>query len=107
MEKLTNWFNSLSVRSKLMFVTYANLAILMILALVFSLIVGQYTVIIIVLSLVAAGIAYPIVIFTENAITSSFDEIRMAANSISKGDFTQTIDTEATNAGELGHTFNS
>jgi len=107
MDKLTTWINSLSVRSKLMFVTYASLAILMIFSVVFSLIVGQYTVIIIVLSLVAAGIAYPIVIFTENAITSSFDEIRSAANRISKGDFTQTIDIEATNAGELGHSFNS
>ncbi|GIP15727.1 hypothetical protein J40TS1_13690 [Paenibacillus montaniterrae] len=107
MEKITQWFNSLSVRKKLMFVTYTNLAILTILALVFSLIVGQYTVVILILAVVAFGIAYPIISFTENAITSSFDEIQSAANRISKGDFTQTIDTEATNAGELGHTFNS
>lgn len=107
MEKITHWFNSLSVRNKLMFVTYLNLAILSIFALVFSLIVGQYTVVILILVLIAAGIAYPIVTFTENAITSSFDEIQSAANRISKGDFTHTIDTDAVNAGELGHTFNS
>src|SRR5690606_22824748 len=56
---------------------------------------------------VAYGIAYPIVLVTEHAITASFHEIQSAANRISKGDFTQTIDTDATNAGELGHTFNS
>jgi len=107
MEKITQWFNSLSVKSKLMFVTYTNLFILTIFALVFSFIVGEYTTPILIIAVVAFGIAYPIILFTENAITASFDEIQSAANRISKGDFTQSIDTEATNSGELGHTFNS
>lgn len=107
MEKITHWFNSLSVRSKLMFLTYSNLMILTILALIITAILdGNFTALVIV-CLVSFGIAYPIVGFVNNAITSSFDEIQSAANRISKGDFSSLIDVEAMNAGELGHTFNS
>ncbi|HIW33144.1 MAG TPA: HAMP domain-containing protein [Candidatus Paenibacillus intestinavium] len=107
MEKFTNWFNSLSVRSKLVFVTYSNLSILTLLALLFMIIADQNFTAIIIIAAISYGIAYPIILFVENAITASFDEIQSAANRISKGDFSQTIDVEATNAGELGHTFNS
>ena len=107
MEKFTSWFNSLSVRSKLVFVTYSNLSILTLLALIFMIVAGQNITAIIIIAAISFGVAYPIIRFVEGAITSSFDEIQSAANRISKGDFSQTIDVTATNSGELGHTFNS
>ncbi|URN94841.1 MAG: methyl-accepting chemotaxis protein [Candidatus Pristimantibacillus lignocellulolyticus] len=106
MEKFTNWFNSLSVRSKLVFVTYSNLSILTLLALITTIIMGDNFTVLLIVAAVSFGIAYPIIAFVDGAITSSFDEIQSAANRISKGDFSQTIDVTATNAGELGHTFN-
>jgi len=68
---------------------------------------GQNITAIIIIAAISFGVAYPIIRFVEGAITSSFDEIQSAANRISKGDFSQTIDVTATNSGELGHTFNS
>lgn len=106
MEKFTNWFNSLSVRSKLVFVTYSNLSILTLLALITTIIMGDNFTVLLLVAAASFGIAYPIIAFVDGAITSSFDEIQSAANRISKGDFSQTIDVTATNAGELGHTFN-
>ncbi|MCR8659499.1 methyl-accepting chemotaxis protein [Paenibacillus endoradicis] len=107
MEKFTNWFNSLSVRSKLVFVTYSNLSILTLLALITTIIMDQNFTALLIVAVISYGLAYPIIAFVESAITASFDEIQSAANRISKGDFSQTIDVTATNAGELGHTFNS
>lgn len=107
MEKFTHWFNALSVRSKLMFATYTNLTILTVLALTITIILDGNFMALLIVAIASYAIAFPIIGFVNNAITSSFDEIQSAANRISKGDFTQMIDVEAISAGELGHTFNS
>jgi len=107
MRQLAHWFNSLSVKNKLFFLTYSNLIITTVLMLFYSLIAGNNVIGIIIIAIVAAGIALPIINIVNNAITSSFDEVLDTANRISKGDFTHTIDVESSNVGQLGHSFNS
>lgn len=107
MRQLAHWFNSLSVKNKLFFLTYSNLIIITILMLLYSLIAGQNVIVLIIIAAVSAVIAIPIVSLVNNTITSSFDEVLDTANRISKGDFTHKIDVEASNVGQLGHSFNS
>jgi len=105
---MVEWFYSLSLRNKLLITTYLNLAlftILMLLVLHFS---GASIVAGLIVAAVLAGVAYPTITFAERAISHSIDELTSVAFRISKGDFTQKIDTENSVAiGELGHAFNS
>lgn len=107
MRHLAQWFNSLSVKNKLVFLTYSNLIILTILFVIYSLIAGHNIVAIIIIAIITSAIAFPIISLVNNTITSSFDDVMDTANRISKGDFTHMIDVEGSNAGQLGHSFNS
>jgi len=106
MEKFSTWFNKLPVKSKLQYLTFSTIILFTLLCLCFTLIKGEGVLFVLIFAVVVAGIAVPIINFVESAITSSFDEIASTANRIAKGDFSQTIDVESTNAGEIGHTFN-
>lgn len=105
---MVEWFISLSVRSKLLITTYLQLAlfaIIMNLVIVFT---GGSFVAGIIVTLILAVVTYPIISLIEKSLTSSFEEMTTAAFRISKGDFTQKIDSASNAAlGELGYAFNS
>jgi methyl-accepting chemotaxis protein len=105
---MIQWYYSLSVRNKLLITTYFNLAlfaIAMLLILTFS---GGSVLAGVIVTVILAIAAFPIVSVIERAINHSFDEMKGAAFQISKGDFTQKIDASSSSAlGELGHAFNS
>ncbi|WP_166742892.1 methyl-accepting chemotaxis protein [Paenibacillus castaneae] len=102
------WYYSLSVRNKLLISFYFNLlvfAALMLAVLSFS---GDSVIGGIIVTIIMAIAVFPTVSFIEKSINDSFDEIKGTALRISKGDFTQKIDTSSSSAlGELGHSFNS
>ncbi|WP_425453529.1 methyl-accepting chemotaxis protein [Paenibacillus prosopidis] len=102
------WYYSLSVRNKLLIATYFNLAlfaIAMLLILTFS---GGSVLAGIIVTIILAIAVFPVVSIIGRAINHSFDEMTGAAFRISKGDFTQKMDTSSSSAlGELGHAFNS
>lgn len=101
-------YYSLSVRNKIMITTYFNLLLFAIALLLVLLLSGGSIVAGIIAIIVLAIISYPIITVVEKAINQSFDEMSGAAFRISKGDFTQKIDTSSSVAlGELGHAFNS
>ncbi|MFD0589784.1 methyl-accepting chemotaxis protein [Paenibacillus sp. GCM10027627] len=105
---MVQWYYSLSVRNKLMVFAYLILALFAIVTLLLNSFWGGNALPIIIGTIILAIAAFPIVAFVEKSITGSFDEISGAAYRISKGDFTQKIDTSASaGAGELGHSFNS
>ncbi|MFF2480807.1 methyl-accepting chemotaxis protein [Paenibacillus sp. NPDC058071] len=104
---MIQWYYSLSVRIKLLLATYSILAIFaiaMILVLSFS---GGSVVAGIVVAAIVAIIAYPIVSFIEKSFSGLYDDVSDTAYRISKGDFTQKIDTSNAALGKLGFAFNS
>ncbi|NIK78423.1 methyl-accepting chemotaxis protein [Paenibacillus castaneae] len=105
---MIQWYYSLSVRNKLLISFYFNLlvfAALMLAVLSFS---GDSVIGGIIVTIIMAIAVFPTVSFIEKSINDSFDEIKGTALRISKGDFTQKIDTSSSSAlGELGHSFNS
>ncbi|RCW47644.1 methyl-accepting chemotaxis protein [Paenibacillus prosopidis] len=105
---MIQWYYSLSVRNKLLIATYFNLAlfaIAMLLILTFS---GGSVLAGIIVTIILAIAVFPVVSIIGRAINHSFDEMTGAAFRISKGDFTQKMDTSSSSAlGELGHAFNS
>lgn len=105
---MVEWFYNLSLRSKLLITTYFNLALFTILMLIVLSFSGGSIVGGIVIVVILAVAAYPVTTFVERAISHSIDEMTSVAFRISKGDFTQKIDTsKSTSIGELGHAFNS
>jgi len=100
-------FNKLSLRAKLLIMTYVNLALFMVLMTFVLLISDGSLVAGLIVGAVIAVIAYPIVIYVEKAISHANDELTSTAFRIAKGDFTQKIDTSSPAIGELGHAFNS
>lgn len=106
MEKFSLWFTKKSVKSKLQYLTFTPLLLFTLLCLCLALIIGKGLVVILIFAVVVAIIAVPIINFVDTAITASFDEIESTANRIAKGDFSQTIDVESTNSGDLGRSFN-
>ncbi|GKU80367.1 methyl-accepting chemotaxis protein [Paenibacillus sp. L3-i20] len=105
---MIQWYYSQSVRNKLLITTYLNLALLSIISIIITVIIGGNVLAIVIGAIIFAIAAYPITSFIEKSITHSFDEISSAAYRIAKGDFTHKIDTSSTSgSGELGHSFNS
>ncbi|REK74629.1 methyl-accepting chemotaxis protein [Paenibacillus paeoniae] len=105
---MIQWYYSQSVRSKLLITTYFNLVLFAIVTVLMTAILGGKVLPVLIGAAILAIAALPIVSFIEKSITQSFDEISGAAYRISKGDFTQKIDTSASSgSGELGHSFNS
>ncbi|MCU6709245.1 methyl-accepting chemotaxis protein [Paenibacillus sp. J5C_2022] len=105
---MIQWYYSQTVRNKLLIMLYSNLLLFTIAAITAIAIAGGNIVSIVIVAAILAVALYPTVSFLEGAITHSFDEISSAAYSISKGDFTQKIDTSSSSGtGELGHSFNS
>lgn len=105
---MSQWYYSLSVRNKLLLVTYFNLALFAIAMILTTLFTDGPVLAVIIVTIILAIAAYPTISFIEKAISGSFEEISGAAYRISKGDFTQKVDTtNASGAGELSHTFNS
>jgi methyl-accepting chemotaxis protein len=103
-----DWFRSQSFRAKLQIGYY--------------LIVGFYTIIILVLmltanvsvlfglvsSLVLMLISFPYVGWLEKMLTEPIDNVSRVAMNIAKGDFTQTVDAHSKDAlGEMGRSFNA
>ncbi|MBH5319181.1 HAMP domain-containing protein [Paenibacillus sp. GSMTC-2017] len=102
------WYYSQSVRNKLLITTYLYLALFAIATLIVTAIMGENMLAIVIGTIIVALVVYPFTSFVEKSITYSFDEITSAAYRISKGDFTQKIDTSTNSgSGELGHSFNS
>ncbi|MEK3882870.1 methyl-accepting chemotaxis protein [Paenibacillus sp. PL2-23] len=105
---MIQWYYSQSVRTKLLVTTYFHLALFAIVTILMTAILGGKVLPVLIGAAVLGLAAYPIVSFVERSITDAFSEISGAAYRISKGDFTQKIDTSSsTGAGELGHSFNS
>ncbi|GMK44923.1 MULTISPECIES: methyl-accepting chemotaxis protein [Paenibacillus] len=105
---MSQWYYSLSVRSKLMTSIYLNLVLVAIALNLVILFSGGSILAGLIVTVVLAILAYPTVGFIEKALNSSFEEMSNAAFRISKGDFTQRIDTAANaSLGEVGHAFNS
>lgn len=105
---MSQWYYSLSVRSKLMTSIYFNLVLVAIALNLVILFSGGSILAGLIVTVVLAILAYPTVGFIEKALNSSFEEMSNAAFRISKGDFTQRIDTAANaSLGEVGHAFNS
>ncbi|TYP71378.1 methyl-accepting chemotaxis protein [Paenibacillus methanolicus] len=99
------WLHALSVRKKLMVGFYSNVVLFAVLLLIALLVFGGNVWAGLVIIAVMAAVTYPVVLFFEKTLSHSFEELRNAAYSVSKGDFTQTLDASST--GELGHSFNS
>ncbi|RJX39404.1 methyl-accepting chemotaxis protein [Paenibacillus pinisoli] len=105
---MIQWYYSQSVRSKLLITTYFNLVLFAIVTVLMTAIFGGKIIPVLIGVAVLAIAALPIVSFIEKSITQSFEEISGAAYRISKGDFTQKVDTSSSSgSGELGHSFNS
>ncbi len=104
---MIQWYYSLSVRNKLLAAIYLQLLIFsMIMWIVISATGGSLIAGLIVSAVIGIAV-YPLTSFVEKAINDSYDEVRGTALRISKGDFTQRIDTSTSSLGELGHSFNS
>ena len=102
------WFNSLSVRNKLLVGCYTIVGIFSIALLLGLLMTGGNIVLGLVVIVIAAAAAYPLVRLIETALTSSIDEMSSIAFGIAKGDFTRKVDVSSSSSlGELGHSFNS
>ncbi|GGG63845.1 hypothetical protein GCM10010918_17310 [Paenibacillus radicis (ex Gao et al. 2016)] len=104
---MIQWYYSLSVRNKLLISTYFTLAlftIAMVLVLSFT---GGSVVAGIIVAVILAAAAYPLIAFIERSLSGAYEDMSTAAFRISKGDFTQKIDTSNASLGELGHAFNS
>jgi methyl-accepting chemotaxis protein len=104
---MIQWFYSLSVRNKLLVTSYLNLLVFSIIMWIVLSATGGSVIAGIIVSVVMGLAVLPLTSFVEKAINDSYDEIRGTALRISKGDFTQRIDTSTSSLGELGHSFNS
>ncbi|WP_308638515.1 methyl-accepting chemotaxis protein [Paenibacillus silvisoli] len=102
------WFHSLSIRNKLLTGCYAIVAAFSLALLLGLAITGGSFVLGIIIIVIAAIAAFPLVRVIETALTSSIDEMTSIAFGIAKGDFTQKVDiSSSASLGELGHSFNS
>jgi len=102
------WFNSLSIRNKLLIGCYTIVGIFSIALLLGLLITGSSIILGLIVILVAAVVTFPLVSLIERALTSSIDEMSSIAFGIAKGDFTQKVDVSSSSSlGQLGHSFNS
>lgn len=105
---MMQWYYSLSVRNKLLITTYLNLAFFAIVLVITTAIADGPVFPIIIVSIILALLAYPLITFVGRTVSHSYEEISNAAHRISKGDFTQKIDVNMhAGIGELGHSFNS
>ncbi|MUT67576.1 methyl-accepting chemotaxis protein [Paenibacillus sp. NEAU-GSW1] len=104
---MIQWYYSLSVRNKLLISIYSILALFTVAILLVLAFTGGSVVAGLIVSLVLAAAAYPVAAFIERSLSGSYDEMADTAFRISKGDFTQKIDTSNAALGELGHAFNS
>jgi methyl-accepting chemotaxis protein len=101
------WLNSLSIRSKLIAGCYLIAALFSGAFIVTVIVSGGSIGMAAIFIVILAAVTFPISRVIERALTSSLDDITSVALSISKGDFSSRVDVSATNAGELGHSFNS
>ncbi|BBH21703.1 hypothetical protein Back11_30480 [Paenibacillus baekrokdamisoli] len=102
------WYNSLSIRNKLLVGCYSIVTIFSIALLLGLLITGSSLGLGIVIIVLAAVVTFPLVRVIETALTSSIDDMSSIAFSIAKGDFTHKVDVSSSaSLGELGHSFNS
>ncbi|QYR20545.1 HAMP domain-containing protein [Paenibacillus sp. sptzw28] len=102
------WFNSLSIRNKLLLGCYAIVGIFSIALLLGLIATGGSMLLGFIIIAIAAAITFPLVRVIERALTSSIDEMSSIAFSIAKGDFTQKVDiSSSASLGELGYSFNS
>jgi len=102
------WYQSLSIRNKLLVGCYAIVALFSVLLLAALLMTGGSLVLGLVVIVLTAIVTLPLVKLVERALTSSIDEMTSIAFSIAKGDFTHKVDVSSSaSLGELGHSFNS
>jgi len=101
------WFSALSVRNKLLVGCYSIVLLFTIALLILTASAGGSIVLAVVVAIVLAVAILPIIKLVENAMTEATYELRLAASSLAKGDFSQRVDTSSGSLGELGHSFNS
>ncbi|MWC29521.1 methyl-accepting chemotaxis protein [Paenibacillus sp. MMS18-CY102] len=101
------WFSALSVRNKLFVGCYSIVLLFSLALVVMTSAAGGSALIAIIVAVVLALLALPIINFTEKALSEATYELRMAASSLAKGDFSQKVDSSSAALGELGHSFNS
>ncbi|GFN31200.1 methyl-accepting chemotaxis protein [Paenibacillus xylaniclasticus] len=100
-------FSALSVRNKLLVGCYSIVLLFTLALLILTAKAGGSIVLSIFVSIVLAIAVLPIIKLIENAMNEATYELRLAASSIAKGDFSQRVDTSSGALGELGHSFNS
>ncbi|MFD1956236.1 methyl-accepting chemotaxis protein [Paenibacillus thailandensis] len=105
---MKEWFESLTVRRKLMLMNYGAFTVTAALFISIVGFSGGKVWIALIAAIILALAIQPVVSFLDSSIRSSFSEMSDAAYRISKGDFTHKIDiSTAGTLGELGHSFNS
>jgi methyl-accepting chemotaxis protein len=101
------WLNSLSIRSKLIAGCYLIATLFSATFIVTVIVSGGSIGMAAIFIVILLAVTLPISRVIERALTSAIDDITSVAFSISKGDFSSRVDVSGTNAGELGHSFNS
>ncbi len=102
-----DWMHKLSTRGKLFIACYSVSALFTIALILSAVVSGSSLIMPIVSALVIAAVVYYLVGVFERALSSSMEEMKMAASQISKGDFTVRLDTSAAGTGDVAHAFNS
>ncbi|PLT47306.1 methyl-accepting chemotaxis protein [Paenibacillus sp. FSL W8-1187] len=101
------WYHSLSIKNKVRFGIFTALAVSILFFLVLSLMAGSPLWPVAVALVAGAAASYPLAAVVERSLTSSIEEMTTVAYGISKGDFTQRVDTSSASLGQLAHSFNS
>ncbi|MGN7455204.1 methyl-accepting chemotaxis protein [Paenibacillus pasadenensis] len=101
------WYHSLSIKNKVRLGIFTALAVSILFFLVLSLMAGSPLWPVAVALVAGAAASYPLAAVVERSLTSSIEEMTTVAYGISKGDFTQRVDTSSASLGQLAHSFNS
>lgn len=101
------WYNSLSVKSRIRYALYGMVVAFSLVSLVFALVAGSALWPVLVTIAVCAAAAFPLSQVIERSLMGSIEEMTAVAYRIAKGDFTQKVDASGSSLGELGHSFNS
>ncbi|QJC53328.1 HAMP domain-containing protein [Paenibacillus albicereus] len=101
------WYHSLSIKNKVRLGIYMALAVSLLVFLILSIMAGSPLWPVAAALVLGAGASFPLASVVERSLTSSIDEMTTVAYGISKGDFTQRVDTSSASLGQLAHSFNS
>ncbi|MFD2117742.1 methyl-accepting chemotaxis protein [Paenibacillus yanchengensis] len=101
------WYYSLSVRNKTLVMLYSLLITFTVSTAIALLISKAALLPLLLVTAIMAVVIYPASKIFESSFSGSLEDISNAAHRISKGDFTQKIDVDTYEAGNLAHSFNS